>query len=211
MKLKNCFLEAKNLFKSAADEMIRTMQSEMREIQSKMLEAKQKIDSDDYSTPTYQNALQIEEKGNLAYNHKDFEKTAEFFQKAQDLFEAVQRESKRKRDAVIDENDIAGVQADELLTMYKEALQKQDLKELNSLLNLSKREQRSWRDFFQNALNIHCRIDRRDLQIYGAEGTLELNILISYLNKHSRKQENREIPMTWRLRQVDGSWVIISR
>ena len=205
------FLRAKNQYVTAKSRIIEAIKVQVEEVRSTMLKAKEKIDGKNHPDVSYQEALRAESQGNKSYSEYDFEKAAQYFQVALELFETVKRVAINEEVVKFNEEDAARAQIHDLVKAYKQHLQERDVIGLSTLLGFSKREERSWRDFFRITININCRIDRKNLEILGNKATLELEILLSYLNKYNSKWEDRNFPMTWKLEEIDGIWTIISR
>ena len=204
------FTQARNLYAEAIDQINTAKRSEADAARVDMKKVKETISPGSYSSPAFQEASQTEYKGNDAYGKNKWDKAHDYYQSAKLLYQAVQHTSLEKNIAKADK-DVAQNHIDGIVQNYKNALESRDIHALKNLLNFSKREERTWKEFFENTINLSCKVGGKNIEIKGTEAKVELQILLTYMNKRGRKWQNRNFPVRWTLSEKEGRWIIVSR
>ena len=180
-----------SIFKSNADEAETAMQ-----------EARNMAEPDGKNEKTFQDAFQAESAGKEAYDHKNYDRARELYQKADRLYVRVSKDVMARIKAV--EKAIENI-----LSQYKRSLETEDIAGLRALCkDFPEKERKHWSNVFK-IFEIQGVVLGSVKKEIISSNSAKVDVLFQISYKNNRGEDKKSIRQyKWTLEQIDEKWVI---
>ena len=212
---KKSFQQARGFYTQAGKETLKLSADDSKQ---SMLQTKSQITENRRSDSDYQQSLQVESKGNNAYQANNFTEAKEHYTKAETLYSQVLKKSRQPdisgtQPVAAQDNREERIESDihNLLNVYKTRIEKGEIKSLATLLGFTKKEEKNWSSFFRQAENIKVDFEIKNQQINGDKVTVDLSVRMSYHNTSNNSSETKNFSKSLILEEINGNWQFILR
>ncbi|MCH8874677.1 hypothetical protein IH824_18260, partial [candidate division KSB1 bacterium] len=212
---KKSFQQAKRFYAQANKEILKQRADDAKQ---SMLQTKSQITENRRSNSDYQQSLQVESKGNNAYQANNFTEAKEHYTKAETLYSQVLKKSRQPdisgtQPVAAQDNREERIESDihNLLNVYKTSIEKGEIKSLATLLGFTKNEEKNWSGFFRQVEKIKVGFEIDNQQMIGDKVTVDLIVKISYYNTSNNSNERQNFSKSLVLEDINGKWEVISR
>ncbi|MCH8021160.1 hypothetical protein IH785_15025, partial [candidate division KSB1 bacterium] len=212
---KKSFQQAKRFYAQANKEILKQRADDAKQ---SMLQTKSQITENRRSNSDYQQSLQVESKGNNAYQANNFTEAKEHYTKAETLYSRVLKKSRQPdisgtQPVAAQDNREQRIESDihNLLKVYKTSIEKGEIKSLATLLGFTKNEEKNWSGFFRQVEKIKVGFEIENQQMIGDKVTVDLIVKISYYNTSNNSNETQNFSKSLVLEDINGNWQFILR
>ena len=212
---KKSFQQAKRFYAQANKEILKQRADDAKQ---SMLQTKSQITENRRSNSDYQQSLQVESKGNNAYQANNFVEAKEHYTKAETLYSQVLKKSRQPdisgtQPVAAQDNREERIESDihNLLKVYKTRIEKGEIKSLATLLGFTKKEEKNWSNFFRQVEKIKVGFEIDNQQMIGDKVTMDLIVKISYYNTSNNSNERQNFSKNLILEEINGNWQFILR